>query len=284
MASIRPLRRAAKLLAMSLDGYPAPGDREPLVSVIMPMRNTADLVGFSARSVMEQSMPSWELIVVDDNSVDDSFEVVSRLAERDVRITLLRNDGASGAGPTRNVGIQHARGRYIAFLDSDDLWLPTKLAKQLALFEETGAALTYTAYYKIGATDHVEAATFEPSRRLVRPPLRLDYRVMLRQDYIGFLTAMYDTAALGKRFLPPLRRRQDYALLLSILREGATARGLAEPLALYRAGRPGSLSANKLRAARYNWQLYREVEQLSIPRSALAFGNYAVRATRKYLI
>src|SRR5699024_2536181 len=113
---------------------------------------------------------------------------------------------------------------------------------------------------------------------------RLEYRHLLRQDYIGFLTAVYDTHAIGKRMLPGIERRQDYALMLAILREGHVARGLDEPLALYRAGRAGSLSANKLVAARYNWRIYRHVEALPLPRALWTFANYAVRAGLKYFI
>lgn len=259
-------------------------DAPPLVSVIMPMHDAAAFVGAAIRSVQAQSVQEWELLVVDDSSRDDSHAVAERAAAADPRVRVLRNEGPGGAGPTRNVGIEAARGRYIAFLDSDDLWLPTKLERQLALLEVSGAPLVYSAYYKVDADFSGEAVDFAPNGRVVRAPLRLEYRHMLRQDYIGFLTAVYDTAALGKRLLPSIERRQDYALMLAILRDGHVARGLDEPLALYRSGRTGSLSANKLVAARYNWHIYRHVEELPLPRALWAFGNYAVRAGLKYLI
>lgn len=259
-------------------------ERSPLVSVVMPMHDAAAFVGAGIRSVQAQTVQEWELLVVDDSSSDDSHAVAERAAAADPRVRVLRNEGPGGAGPTRNVAIEAARGRYIAFLDSDDLWLPTKLERQLALLEVSGAPLVYSAYYKVDADFAGEAVDFTPNGRVVRPPLRLEYRHMLRQDYIGFLTAMYDTRALGKRLLPSIERRQDYALMLGILRDGHVARGLDEPLALYRAGRAGSLSANKLVAARYNWHIYRHVERLPLPRALWAFGNYAVRAGLKYLI
>lgn len=256
----------------------------PHVSVVMPMRNSHDFVGASIRSVIGQSDARWELVVVDDGSTDGSVEVVEAIAAHEPRVRLFRNPGKAGAAHTRNHGITHAKGRYIAFLDSDDMWLPTKLAAQLELFERTRAPLTYTNYYKIDGDDDVEAADYVPTKRVVRAPLRLDYRRMLRQDYIGFLTAMYDTQLLGKRYFPELTRRQDYAMLLEVLRDGHEARGLEEPLALYRAGRSGSLSANKFRVARYNWHIYRHVEKLPLPRASIAFANYAVRSTLKYFI
>lgn len=256
----------------------------PLVSVIMPMHNAEPFVGAAIRSVQAQTMPDWELLVVDDSSADGSVAAAARAAGGDGRVRVLSNDGPGGAGPTRNVGIMAARGRFIAFLDSDDLWLPAKLEKQLALLETSEAPLVYSAYYKVDADFAGEATGFTDNGRVVRAPRRLEYRHMLRQDYIGFLTAVYDTRTLGKRTLPDIERRQDYALMLAILRDGHIARGLDEPLALYRAGRRGSLSANKLVAARYNWHIYRHVEALPLPRALWAFGNYGVRAGLKYLI
>lgn len=250
----------------------------------MPMHNSAEFVGASIRSVQAQSTGSWELVVVDDSSTDSSAAVVAELAAADPRIRLLTNDRGRGAAAARNVAIGAARGRYLAFLDSDDMWLPQKLERQLDLMQRTGTPLSYSAYYKIDGDTEVEAGDFVPTRRVVRAPLRLEYRHMLRQDYIGFLTAIYDTEQLGRRYLPPLKRRQDYALMLAILREGHTAQGLAEPLALYRAARSGSLSSNKLKAARYNWHIYRHVEGLPLPRAVIAFANYATRSALKYLI
>src|SRR5699024_4981263 len=145
------------------------------------------------------------------------------------------------------------------------------------------AAIHFTDYCKIDAEFDADPATVVPTERIVRAPRLLTYRHMLRQDYIGFLTCMYDRQIVGTRYLPAIERRQDYALLLEIMRAGHIARGLGEPLALYRAGRAGSLSANKLVAARYNWRIYREYERLPLGRAVLAFGNYGVRAGLKYL-
>ena len=256
----------------------------PLVSVVMPMHNAERFVAQSIRSVLAQTVSDWELLIIDDASQDDSRAVAERAAGGDSRIQVLSNPGPNGAGPTRNVGIEAARGRFIAFLDSDDMWLSAKLEKQLALLEVSRSPLVYSAYYKISGDWAAEAAEFTPTDRVVRPPLRLEYKHMLRQDYIGFLTAMYDTEVLGKRHLPAIKRRQDYALMLELLREGHVARGLSEPLALYRAARSGSLSSNKFVAAKYNWHIYRHVEALPLPRALWAFGNYAVRAGAKYLI
>jgi len=250
----------------------------------MPMRNSARTVSSSIRSVVAQTFRDWELVVVDDSSTDSSRAEVQAFVEADRRIRLLNNPLSPGAARARNHGTKLARGRYIAFLDSDDLWLPTKLEEQLRLFTETETPITYTGYYKIAGAAAVEATEFVPNRRIVTPPRKLTYKKMLCQDYIGFLTAAYDTEKLGKQYFPDLERRQDYALLLQIFRSGVVAHGLTEPLAIYRAARTGTLSSNKIRASRYNWHIYRKVERLPLPRAIWAFSNYAVRSGAKYLI
>lgn len=257
---------------------------DPMVSIIMPVCDCRALVGASIESVLGQTYADWELLAVDDYSRDDSADVVHEFSRMDARVRLLRNHGRRGAARARNFAIRSSRGRYIAFLDSDDQWLPRKLEKQVRFARRTRAPLTFTAYYKIDARSTETAASFAPNGRVVSAPLMLEYRHMLRQDYIGCLTAMYDAGQLGRVLMPEISRRQDYALWLEILRPGRRALGLAEPLALYRAQRPGSLSSNKLRAAGFNWQVYRDVEQLPLPRAAAAFGNYAFRASRKFLI
>jgi teichuronic acid biosynthesis glycosyltransferase TuaG len=258
---------------------------DPTVSVVMPVCDCESLVATSIRSVLGQTYADWELLVVDDYSLDRSADVVEEFCRADSRVRLLRNHGLRGAAHSRNLAIRSARGRYIAFLDSDDQWLPRKLEKQLRLARRTRAPLTFTSYYKIDGDSTETADTFVPNGRVVRAPLVLEYRHLLRQNYIGCLTAMYDIAQVGRVLMPEISRRQDYALWLEILRRpGRRAVGLAEPLALYRAQRPGSLSSNKIRGASYNWQVYRDVEQLPLPVAAAAFGSYAVRASRKFLI
>jgi teichuronic acid biosynthesis glycosyltransferase TuaG len=238
-----------------------------LVSVVMPVYNAASTLGPSIRSVLAQTHAEWELIIADDGSTDGSVDLALEYAAGDERIRLLDGGSRAGAARARNRASSAANGDFIAFLDSDDMWLPAKLERQLAFAGQTDAALTFTSYYKVAADHAGEAAAFTPNGRVVRAPDRVDYRAMLQYNHIGCLTAMYDRRVLGTRLMPDLRKRQDYALWLSILREhGTHARGLPEPLALYREARPGSLSGNKLSLVRYNWQLYREVEGLSLPR------------------
>ncbi len=244
----------------------------------MPVHNSADTVGQSVRSVLAQSHEHWELLITDDGSSDTSWEVLSAFAQQDDRIKPQRSDTASGPAVARNKAITRAGGSWVAFLDSDDLWLPEKLERQLAFARDTSAVLTYSSYYKVAGDFAGEAADFQPNGRVIRARDHLTYRRMLDANFIGCLTAMYDREVLGTRLMPELRKRQDYALWLSILRDGHVAHGIDEPLALYRQGHAGSVSGNKLSLVKYNWQLYREVEQLPLPRSVLSLATSTVRS------
>ncbi len=238
------------------------------VSIIMPLHNSARFLDETVRSVQAQTFTGWELIAVDDCSTDDSAARMQGYAERDERIRLIRLTANRGAAVARNTAIEAARGRYIAFLDSDDLWLPAKLQVQLEFMQRSGAAFSYTGYEKID----------EAGRPLgeVCVPARVAYRDLLKTCVIGCLTAVYDTAQLGRISMPEIRKRQDFGLWLRLLKKVDHAHGLQVPLARYRV-RSDSISANKLSAAHYTWKLYREVEQLGLPASFYYFSHYALR-------
>ncbi|CAM3614025.1 glycosyltransferase family 2 protein [Halomonas lysinitropha] len=235
-------------------------DKSPDVSIITPVFNATPHLEETLNSVLAQSSPDWEHILIDDGSQDGSAAIIKRYAASDSRITLIRLEKNAGAAVARNAGIEAAKGRFIAFLDSDDLWLPEKLSAQVAFMESTGAALSYTGY-------EVMKEDGERTGEVSTAAASLSYRDMLRYNQIGCLTAMYDTRQVGKVYMPELRKRQDYALWLRILRQTGTARGLDQVLALYRQ-RSGSISRNKLDLIRYHWRLFREFEELSVARSA----------------
>ena len=172
----------------------------------------------------------------------------------------------------RNAAISAARGAYVAFLDSDDVWLPQKLDRHIAFMKAADAPLSFTAYRKIHEDDSLGG--------LVSVPDTVDYDALLYLNCIGCSTAIYDTTRLGKVFFPDIARRQDHGLWLKILRKGLRARGLNEPLTLYRV-RKQSVSSNKLIAAGYQWQLYRRIEGLSLGSTLLHFAGYAYRGIRK---
>ncbi|WP_369141873.1 glycosyltransferase family 2 protein [Streptomyces sp. R44] len=252
----------------------------PLVSVVMPVYNSAATLGAAVRSVLSQTHSDVELLVTDDKSSDGSMDLLTEFARQDERVKPVSAPEQGGAGRARNLAIERARGDYVAFLDSDDLWLPEKTARQIEFAAAADAPLTFTSYYKMDADYEGESTDFVPNGRVVRAREHVDYRAMLVRDYIGALTAMYDRRVLGTRLMPEMRKRQDYALWLSIMRDGADARGLAEPLAVYRAHQAGSLSSNKMSLIPYNWELYREHEGLSVPRATRALAGAVWQSLR----
>ncbi|MFD4655807.1 glycosyltransferase family 2 protein [Kitasatospora sp. NPDC058444] len=253
----------------------------PLVSVVMPVHNSAATLGASVRSVLAQTHADVELLVTDDSSTDGSMDLLRDLARQDERVRPQAAREQGGAAKARNLALERARGEYLAFLDSDDMWLPGKVERQLAFAAGGDTPLTFTSYYKVAGDHTGEAADFVPNGRVVVARERVTYRDMLVQDHIGTLTAMYDRTVLGTRLMPGMPKRQDYALWLSIMRDGHDARGLKEPLAVYRAGRVGSLSSNKLALVEHNWRLYRKHEHLSVPRSTLALSGAVWHSVRK---
>ena len=235
---------------------PQPRATSPLVSVIMPAWRAAATLAEAVASIQAQSLPDWELLLVDDASDDATPAVAARLAAADARIKLLTQARNGGAAQARNRGILAASGRYIAFLDADDLWLSQKLERQIGFMRRSGAVFSYTGFWR-------EAAG---KRRLVHIPPQVDHGQLLRGNVIGCLTAIYDSAALGKVLMPDLRMRQDYALWLKLLRLTPQAYGLPEALAVHRR-QAGSLSAEAWAGLRATWRMYREAESLSRSRA-----------------
>jgi glycosyltransferase involved in cell wall biosynthesis len=241
----------------------------PTVSIISPSFNSAEFIAATVQSVLNQSIECWEMIIVDDCSTDNSVEVIQPFVEMDSRIKLIRLTKNSGAAVARNTAIEAAKGRYIAFLDSDDLWLPDKLEKQLAFMQENNYPFSFTTYDKINEEGDVFGH--------VGVPTKASYSDLLKTCSIGCLTAMYDTEYFGKVYMPLIRKRQDLGLWLKLLRKTDYAYGLNETLAQYRVHKR-SISANKLSAASYTWRLYRDVEKLNFLKASYYFSHYAVRA------
>lgn len=246
---------------------------KPTVTVITALYNSAGFIGETIESVQAQSFSDWEMILVDDCSTDRSVEIVGAYAAEDSRIRLVQLAQNSGPAVARNRAIEEAHGRYLAFLDSDDRWHPEKLTRQLAFMRETGRLFTHSWYEKC-------AESGESLGVVVRPPAELDYKELLKSNRIGCLTVIYDTEALGKVYMPLIRKRQDYGLWLKIMRGGTKAYCLPENLALYRV-RTGSVSQNKLELVKYNWALYRRVEGLSFFRSLWYLLYVIIRKLRQ---
>jgi len=263
----------------------------PLVSIITPCRNAEAFIGAAIDSVRAQTLTDWEMLIVDDASTDASAAVIKDYAARDNRIHLLsrpcvaapgRQPSAApstprptGAAAARNHAIAQARGRYIAFLDADDVWFADKLAKQTAFMATHEQAFTYASYRLIDAADR-DLGVFTVPPQITRADL-------LKVNSVSCLAAVYDARALGKMRMPALDIGHDYALWLAILKRVGSARGIVEPLAAYRIQQPASLSGDKLRAARRRWHIYRRHERLSRAASAYYFCHYAYHGLLKYL-
>lgn len=245
---------------------------DPLVSVITPVWNAQATLARTIASVRAQSLTDWEMLIVDDGSTDGSRALAGREAAGDARIRVLSLAENRGAAAARNLGIRAARGQLIAFLDADDLWRPEKLARQTAFMRACGAPFVFSAYRRIDAAGRPLG--------IVPAPARVDRARLLKGNVIGCLTAIYDTAALGKVEMPDHRLRQDFGLWLRLLARTPCARGLPEVLADYRVG-PASLSADKRSAARATWRIYREAEGLSRARAGYYFLHYAARGLLK---
>ncbi|MGN0060798.1 MAG: glycosyltransferase family 2 protein [Alloprevotella sp.] len=223
---------------------------ESLVSIIMPSFNSATYIAESIESILRQTYTDWELLVVDDCSTDETIAIVSQYAAQDKRIRLFRLEKNMGSGHSRNHGMTNAEGRYLAFCDSDDLWLPHKLERQMAFMRERECGIVYGSY--LVCNDDGERCG------IIIAPKRQTLQQMKRDSKIGFLTVVIDTQKCPKIPMPTLRKRQDWAYLLMILQHCGVAYAVQEPIAIYR-HRKTSLSAKKFGLIAYAIQVYQLV-------------------------
>ncbi|MFP5112860.1 glycosyltransferase family 2 protein [Bacillaceae bacterium C204] len=248
---------------------------EVAVSIITPTYNASKFITETIQSVKTQTFQNWEMIIVDDCSFDDTVGIVKREMELDPRIKLIELQKNGGPAYARNIGITTAKGTYLAFLDSDDLWVPQKLERQLLFMEKNNLAFTYTDY-------RIMTEDGERTDVVFRVPARIEYKSLLKNTMIGTLTVMLDKRKVG-RVQMPLHRdcSEDYGLWLSILSRGIHAHGLNEVLSIYRKCEH-SLSSNKLVSARKTWNTYRKVEKINIPSALWYFANYSLHALKKH--
>ncbi|MCW5514641.1 glycosyltransferase family 2 protein [Muriicola sp. Z0-33] len=244
-----------------------------LVSIVTPVHNSEDFIAGCIGSVISQTYPHWEHILVDDCSTDKSAQIVRKYVEKDERIKLIVLEVNSGAGIARNKAIETAAGDYIAFLDSDDLWAPEKLHRQLHFMQDNNYYFSFTAYNTINENG-------DDISRVVKARERVTYKSALFKNPIGCLTVIYDLNFFGKQFMPAIRKRQDYALWLKLLKK-TDAHGLNEILATYRL-RSNSISSNKFGLLQYEWKIYREVEGLSFLKSLFYILSAVVLKMKSY--
>ena len=222
---------------------------KPLVSIITPLFNSAIYLPQCIESIKAQTMTNWELLITDDCSTDDGFNIAKEYAEKDERIKVYRLSSRSGAAEARNNSIRMALGRYIAFCDSDDYWDSKKLDLQISLMESEGLFFSYTDYESMDEEGH---------KNLIKAPASLDYSSLLKYNYIGCLTVVYDSEVLGKVYMPNFIKRQDLATWLQITKKGVVAYNIGLKLAVYRKNK-GSLSSNKYSLLKYHYQVFRRI-------------------------
>ena len=242
------------------------------VSVIMPAYNAEKYIYDSILSVQKQTFINWELIIIDDNSDDLTTTVVKEFTLTDERIRLIQHKQNFGAAVSRNTGISIAKGRFIAFLDSDDLWLPEKLVRQISFMKKNNFCFTFTPFVKI----------FEDGTRSQPLPVPkfINYRGLLKNSVIGCLTVIYDAGLLGKIYMPSNTSREDYATWLKILKKIDYAYSLNEVLSEYRVHLNQS-SNRKISMAFETFKLFKDVESLNTIHSLYFFIHYVSHSLQK---
>lgn len=246
------------------------------VTVIMPAYNAARYIAQSIDSVLAQTYQDWELLVINDCSTDATNEIVLGYIERDAkkRIHLLNNKKNSGVSETRNAGIKKAKGRYIAFLDSDDIWLPEKLALQVPLLSQDDKCIcSHGSYIRITPDDEVLGKV------LVRK--NATYSSLLRSNSIGNLTGIYDTYKCSKILQKPIKH-EDYVMWLEILKQDSAfySAHIAKPIGKYRVMKQ-SVSSNKLKSVQWHWNILRNELHMGIFKAAYYWIFYLVNGISK---
>lgn len=248
--------------------------KKPIVSIITPVYNSEKLIEKTINSVRNQSYTQFEMILVDDCSIDNSREIIKKIAEIDHRIRYIRLDQNSGAAVARNTGIKAAEGRYIAFLDSDDMWKKEKLTRQISFMEKNNVAFTYTAFETITEDGYL-------IQDRVNVPNKLNYTQLLKNTAIACSTVIIDRGHIGDFQMPSVRKGQDTATWLMLLRESVSyAYGINEVLSSYRKV-TGSISDDKLSALKRTWNTYRNIEKLPFIKATYYFSWYVYNAIKK---
>ncbi len=237
-----------------------------LVSIITPTFNSEKFIAETIRSVQSQTFPDWEMVIVDDCSTDATISVISDFSEKDNRIRVIQLQKNSGAGVARNTALQSANGKYIAFLDSDDLWKPEKLQKQIDFMEKNDFPFTFSFY------DCIDESGKEIGKTIEAPKL-LSYNQLFFCNYIGNLTGIYDSEYFGKIEISSIRKRQDWIIWLKILKKIKTAKPVAESLAFYRI-RENSVSSSKFKLLKYNYKVYRDFHRMNFFTAFFSMGIF----------
>lgn len=251
-----------------------PAEEEPLVSIITPMYNAEKYIKDTIQCVLAQGYNHWEMLIVDDCSSDKCLNIANEYAAKDYRIKVIALDKNNGVANARNEAIKKAQGKYIAFLDSDDLWYPQKLSIQVRFMEDHHYAISYTRNGYIDKLGHKE-------EKISHIPLQVNYKRLLKGNPLHCLTVMINHEMIPTIEMP-LIKHEDYATWLSILKEGFTAYGIDEELALYRKT-ADSVSANKFKAITWTWHIYRVQEHLNYLQAIKYFILHMITASMKHI-
>jgi teichuronic acid biosynthesis glycosyltransferase TuaG len=237
-----------------------------LVSIITPTYNAEKFITETLKSVQNQTYQNWEMILVDDASTDETVKVISDFAEKDSRIKLFKLEKNSGNGFARNIALEKAVGKYIAYLDADDLWFPNKLEKQVEFLKTNNLPFTFSFYDCIDEEGNL-------LNRRVEAPVNLTYDELFFCNYVGNLTAIYDAAYFGKIVIEATQKRQDWRLWLTILKQIQVTKPVSEPLAFYRI-RKDSISSSKFKLIKHNFGVYREFHAFNFVFSVLLMMRF----------
>jgi teichuronic acid biosynthesis glycosyltransferase TuaG len=226
-----------------------------LVSIITPSYNSEKFISETIKSVQNQTYAHWELLIVDDFSTDKTVQIIQNFMEEDARIHLIKLRKNSGTGIARNTALQVASGNYIAFVDADDVWKPQKLATQIQFMQTHNLPFTFSFYDLINEDGN-------PLNIRVEAPKKLSYRQLFFCNYIGNLTGIYDVDYFGKIAISSIRKRQDWMVWLTVLKQIKTAKPVTESLAFYRI-RKNSLSTSKTALLKHNYAVYRQFHKFN---------------------
>jgi len=243
------------------------------VSIITPAYNSALYISETIESVLNQTYQNWEMIIIDDHSIDNTRDIIADYNRKDKRIIPIFLESNIGAAEARNSGLKVASGRFIAFLDSDDQWMKWKLEKQLNFMQINDISFSFTSY-EVMNSDGVS------TKKIIKAPNKIKYHRYLRDTIIGCLTVVIDKNKTGEFFMPNIKSSHDMALWLSLLKKGHHAIGLNECLSKYRIV-TDSNTANKWKAAKDVWKVYRDIEHLSLLYSLFCFLGYSLNAIFK---
>ena len=245
-----------------------------LVSIVTPTFNSAKYIAATIQSVQKQTYQNWEMILVDDCSTDNTIHLIKNFITKDKRIQLYQLESNSGPAVARNKGIENVSGKYMTFLDADDIWFEDFIENSIKTIEETKVHFVFSSYKRSD-----EELNFIYSDFIV--PEKVTYTDILKSNSISCLTAFLDIETLGKKSMPLIRKRQDMGLWLQYLKEIPFAYGIQEPKAIYRI-RENSLSRKKSNLIKYQWQFYREVEKLNVFQSTYYMLHWMYRGFMKY--